>query len=572
MVDTYACGIQMERPEEDLYVLSGFPQDVKPIEVAHYLRNNGVDLRDMPASERYAIKALGDPYYNALYRRTRSTKALYDAGFFDDGLEKLAQEYPAAHPRFFSTNLEKVKANMVAAGPSALGRMAVIFTTGGMAPIHNGHIKMMEAAREHLEGEGKVVVGGFFAPGHDSYVGQKYGGTAAISAAHRCAMVELAVQDSDWLECDPWAARYMPAEVNFTDVFHRLTKFINEHLWDWIDVYYVCGSDNGGFINAIDGRVIVVTRSELSSKMAREGQHDHLNPAVRDYLLDLNPNTGTLPYLIRNEENDAIAGWAGFFGGEAEMEKRRVQLQSTVRLGIAQVFKSLGHQHKVHLLSVSEQRLKARAVIGDRPVISLDPFFNSTYRIDSTRYFAPAEAQFKPLFRAERTGFDVLSDQAKRIPQGSYVLVEDDSVTGGTIMSAMAVLPSGVEVEQVVLLSDFADYKDETYYDVVDLRDFIVGSYCGGLSVSLPDGRKGRAPYAAPFVSLRSRAKIPADAEIEVSRIVWQANVRFFEGTGIRIENCDEGFRAFARFLDWKPEVPVEDFCRWYVERLMDIV
>lgn len=572
MVDTYACGIQMERPEEDLYGLTGFPQDIKPREVADWLRNNGVDLRDIPASERYAHKALGDPYYNALYRRTRSTKALYDAGFFDDGLEKLAQEYPASHPRFYCTSLEKIKANMVQAGSAAYGRMAVIFTTGGMAPIHNGHIAMMEEARRRLEAEGKVVVGGFFTPGHDSYVGQKYGGTAAISAAHRCAMVELAVRESDWLEVDPWAARYMPAEVNFTDVYHRLTKCINEHLWDWVDVYYVCGSDNAGFVDAIENRVIVIERSALSSKMAREGQHDHLDPAVRDYLLDLNPDTGTLPYLIRNEENDAIKGWAGFFGGEAEMEKRRVQLQSTVRLGIAQVFKSLGHQHKVHLLPVSEQRKKAKDIIRDRPVISLDPFFESTYAIHSTRYFALAEAQFSPLFRAERNGFKPLKEQAEGIPKGSYVLVEDDSVTGGTIMSAMALLPSGVDVEEVVLLSDFADYKDETYFDVVDLRDFIVGSYCGGLSVSLPNGKKGRAPYAAPFVSLRSRAKIPAEAEIEVSRIIWQANVRFFEGTGILIQNCDYAFQDFAGFLDWKQEVPVEDFCRWYVERLMDIV
>jgi len=572
MVDTYACGIQVERPEGSLWALADLSPDLSCQEIKRFARGKRFD--EMPSKERYAWKALGDDHYHRLYRKTHSTKALFDAGFFDDGLPQLASDYPSSISTFACTSFQKVADNLAKIGSTTLAKLAVLVTTGGMAPIHNGHIAMMEEARRRLQSQGVIVLGGFFAPGHDSYVGQKYGGTAAISAAHRCAMVELAVKDSDWLELDPWAARYMPAEVNFTDVYERMVRLLTNHAHG-IDVYYVCGSDNAGFADAIPGQVITIERTAISSKMAREGEHSHLDPLVRDYLVNLNPDTGNLPYLIRNEEDEAIHQWRDIMpGGQEELTRRRIQLQSTIRLGIAQMFKNCGQDHKVHLLPLSEQRAKAEKVIAGRPTISLDPFFESTHAIHSTRYFTLAGAQLAPLFRAERSGFRPLEEQAEDIPQGSYVLVEDDSVTGGTIMSALALLPRRVNVEEVVLLSDFADYKDDSYYDVVDLRDFIVGSYCGGLSVNVPDGwrniHKARAPYVAPFVSLRSRAKIPAEAEMEISRIIWQANVRFFKDSGITIEHCDLGFRRFTLHLDWTRDTPVEDFCRYYAERLME--
>jgi len=572
MVDTYACGIQMERSEEDLYELLGLDAETTTrLSVLRLFRDT--DLTELPAAKRYAVKAFSDPYYHQLYRRTRSTRALFEAGFFDDHLPKLAQNYTTFSSNFTCTSIQKAAANLEFLKPK---NPAILVTTGGMAPIHNGHIEMMEKAKRMVEARGFTVIGGYLAPGHDSYVGQKYQGTAAIPASHRVAMVELATQDSDWLDVDPWAALYMPAEVNFTDVVERLVYYLHDNLSlpSSFSVFYVCGSDNAGFVDAIPHRVVVVDRTGSSSKQAREGDHSHLNPLVRDYLLGINGSTGTLPYLIRNEEDEAIKSWAGIMpGGQEELTKRRIQLQSTVRLGIAQMFKSQGQEHKVHLLPLSQQRIKAEEVIAGRSTISLDPFFPSTYSIDSTRYFALAGAQTSPLFRAERAGFKKLEEQARDIPPGSYVMVEDDSVTGGTIMSAMALLPHGVQVEEVVLLSDFADYQDDSYYDVVDLRDFIVGSHCGGLSIDLPRGTtRARAPYVAPFVSLRSRAKIPPEVELEISRIIWQANVRFFEGSGILIQDCDPGFQALASYLTFQPDELVETFCRFYADALMEIV
>jgi len=47
-------------------------------------------------------------------------------------------------------------------------KACVLLSTGALNPPHLGHLKMMEAARSHLEeSEGFKVLGGFLSPSHD---------------------------------------------------------------------------------------------------------------------------------------------------------------------------------------------------------------------------------------------------------------------------------------------------------------------------------------------------------------------------------------------------------------------
>ncbi len=565
MVDTYACGIEMHRPEGDLYDILEVPRGSDFVTCGMH-GNHRRKSEDFSADVRYAWKALSDPYYNALYNKTRTTEALYDAGFFDDGLEKLVEDYLLFDTDFSCVSDHKLVSNYNEIDHNTRN-VAVLFTTGGMAPIHNGHIAMMENARKQLEDKGFSVVAGYFCPGHDSYVSKKYNGTAAISAADRCAMVELAVQDSDWLSCDPWAARYMPAEINFTDIYRRFLKQYSGP----VQIFYVHGSDNAGFSAALPGHTVMVERSNISSKAVREGNLDHLDPKVREYFEGIGKtDTGELPYLIRNEEDMTVGHWERYFESKEVLDRRRLALQNAIRLGFAQLFKLSGMKNKVHLLDVTKQISEAKKVIGDQKTISLDPFFSGTYRIDSTRYFTPYGPQYKPLYRAARPGAEELADQFDKIPEGEYLLVEDDTVTGETINAVRNNLPPSVKIKGQVILSDFADYAGTEYYDVVDLRDFIVGSKHGGLSVILPDKTRGRVPYILPFVNLQTRAKVPANIEMELSRIIWQANITFFKKTGIKIIDCNIGFANFAYSSGWDPEDTVEDFCQKQLDYLLE--
>jgi hypothetical protein len=83
-------------------------------------------------------------------------------------------------------------------------------------------------------------------------------------------------------------------------------------------------------------------------------------------------------------------------------------------------------------------------------------------------------------------------------------------------------------------------------------------------------GRQARAPYALPYVSLRARAKIPAEAELEISRIIWQANVRFYTGLDITLNDCDIGLQKLAEDGGWSSTTPMEQYCQWHVDRLLE--
>jgi hypothetical protein len=269
-----------------------------------------------------------------------------------------------------------------------------------------------------------------------------------------------------------------------------------------------------------------------------------------------------LPYLIRDDSSLCV---------DAPKSKITAFKDSLASL-LQTIFEEAGEPREVCYLGVEDQIVKASEVIGNRPVISLEPFFrnpkNQTYLIESTRYFGVSSDQFKPKYRGARPESPSLSEQANAIPSGSYVLVEDDSVTGETIAMALSLLPKDVLVEQQVLLSDFASYQGTDYHDVVDLRDFIIGSKNGGLGVLMAFNTTGRAPYLMPYVSLRSRAKIPASWEKTFSLEVWKMNLEFYKDTNLLIRDVYPAFLHFARAAGFPSFISLEAFCRHHIEML----
>src|SRR5688500_5587292 len=127
----------------------------------------------------------------------------------------------------------------------------VLVTTGAFSPLHMGHISMMEQARLMLMDRGDIVVGGFIAPGHDSYVSTKRNGEAAMGAARRVEIARISVDGRSWMTVDPWPALYAEAEMKFTTILKRTDKYLQRHLPEHsIKVWYVYGQDNQGFKDA----------------------------------------------------------------------------------------------------------------------------------------------------------------------------------------------------------------------------------------------------------------------------------------------------------------------------------
>ncbi|XP_067133611.1 nicotinamide/nicotinic acid mononucleotide adenylyltransferase 1-like [Centruroides vittatus] len=79
----------------------------------------------------------------------------------------------------------------------------VLLACGSYNPITNMHLRMFELARDYLHSTGQfIVIGGIISPVNDGY-----NKTGLIEAKHRCAMVDLALQSSDWIILDTWESK-----------------------------------------------------------------------------------------------------------------------------------------------------------------------------------------------------------------------------------------------------------------------------------------------------------------------------------------------------------------------------
>jgi hypothetical protein len=154
-------------------------------------------------------------------------------------------------------------------------RLAVLLSTGGLNPIHNGHLDLFNRAKRCLENEHNfAVVGGFISPSHDLYVGPKCKAhkTFHFSAHDRLKLTRLACQDSDWLECASWESEQEGYWPDFPEVLQALQDFLSssdETKMRSFTVLYVCGLDHadkcclhGGFHRPNQG-VVIVPRSDM---------------------------------------------------------------------------------------------------------------------------------------------------------------------------------------------------------------------------------------------------------------------------------------------------------------------
>ncbi|XP_007494009.1 nicotinamide/nicotinic acid mononucleotide adenylyltransferase 3 isoform X2 [Monodelphis domestica] len=76
----------------------------------------------------------------------------------------------------------------------------VLLACGSFNPITNMHLRLFEVARDHLHQTGMYqVIEGIISPVNDNY-----GKKDLAAAKHRVAMVQLALQTSNWIRVDQW--------------------------------------------------------------------------------------------------------------------------------------------------------------------------------------------------------------------------------------------------------------------------------------------------------------------------------------------------------------------------------
>ncbi|XP_058454274.1 nicotinamide/nicotinic acid mononucleotide adenylyltransferase 3 isoform X2 [Malaya genurostris] len=103
----------------------------------------------------------------------------------------------------------------------------MLIACGSFSPPTPMHFRMFEIARDHFHqlGMGQVV-GGIVSPVHDSY-----GKKGLVSATHRCTMIKLSLQSSEWIRLSEWETQQEEwTRTRLTLQYHQ--NYINSYMKD----------------------------------------------------------------------------------------------------------------------------------------------------------------------------------------------------------------------------------------------------------------------------------------------------------------------------------------------------
>ena len=544
----------------------------KDVDLAYrniYVKNDDVKL---------AWKILRDKYYSEVYKKYLDIDIVEKAGFIKDSLN--LEEIDYYNIDLLTTPVSKILDNM---NDKDCPNPVVILSTGGFDPIHEGHLIMMDFAKEVLEKNGYNVVGGYISPSHEHYLSTKP--YYKLNSFERLDLCQECVKDSDWLMIDPWESIYVKTYINFTDVIHRLELYLRKHVNPKIKVAYVFGGDNAEFMYCFfnQGIGICIEREghnekflDMKSKVSGKNNFFIDNKSIvstyssrtirrqESYVYnDKKYKKDDGAYVIRDEGEIPLSGYSDYIDKEILESARKNFLSKLVSV----LSSAFDFKLDVATINMEKQLKGAQNVLVGKDTISLDTYYKGTYNIETSRLFDISDVQKKYIKLIGRIGHKEIDEQISTIKSGSYILVDDDSATGKTIREVLSVLPQRINIEQIYLL---ASIIKEKIFDIVDLRDFIVGALNGGLIVRLPNGEVARAPYMLPYVSLKSRATISASKEMKVSLDLWKMNKDFYEkiGGNITLKDTDYGFKKLMNYIGFSDDVLLIDICDWHLKRL----
>jgi nicotinic acid mononucleotide adenylyltransferase len=558
------------------------------------------ETANIPDEARLAWKIAADPHYRETMRRYGSFEVVTGAGFFDDGLAPgLVAEL--SDPRLLATPLAKARIRLESLSPGA--RPLALFTTGGFAPVHEGHINMMEAAKRRMEAAGYDVVAGFMVPAHDSYVAGKIGDPAAFPAYKRLDFLSRALAASDWLAPDPWLALYAPADLNFTDVLRRLARYLAAHLTPGIEVAYVFGADNAGFArafvksglcvcvkrpgfedklasvaadSALEGRLHIAEGDlDISSRQVRKGEKPPMDCFGEPVVFDAAAAPAQF-YCIRDDLDWATEPWnrAGR-GWAAACGVFLLGLRAALEGAFARSALG-GFPPRVQTIVVpaEEQRRWLQDRLTRTPFINLDCVTAAgAPALHYSRLFPLSDSQLFAPRLVPRPGAPSPAESFSALPAGQYMLVDDDIATGFSMKAVEKELPAGVSITGRVSLLDewlrerFPERRSAPW-DILDARDFLLGAHGGGLVVEGFDGGHYRAPWVPPYVSLLNRARVPPDQELALALNIFRLNQAFFADSGLMIRDADPAFARLMEKAGFDGRMTLEALCAWHISRL----
>jgi hypothetical protein len=338
------------------------------------------------------------------------------------------------------------------------------------------------------------------------------------------------------------------------------------------DIAYVYGSDNAGFswlFNSVDGILGVCVgrgndngKFEKYQEMFENNDHVIFSKVKRShYNLSSTKVRSRQIYLIR-DDSDAVTENIVKYSTKSKIESAN----SVMVEKIAKIIRDrIPSSVNMRIVNLTEQKLLFRKDINiTTPTISLDMHFQGDYQIGLTRVFNASGEQETPIGFASRNTLTSEENEVSIIPPGEYTLIEDDVASGATLDYIIGkLLHRGIVIKDILLMNRVVG---ENFFDVVDMRDFIIGSTQSGLTIRQSDGNLMKAPYCFPYVNLCSRAKL--NENMNASYEIWKANLEYYNSVcpGLMISKLHPQFVRLMRGAGFSPYNTVESICELHMK------
>jgi hypothetical protein len=433
---------------------------------------------------------------------------------------------------FLTTPLDKV-IQSVKETPSNGKPYIVLLAVGDFSPFTAMNISELEKAKQVVEESGFKVVGGYVSPSPVARLTEQ--SSSLMPIEERALLIEQTIQSSTWIHQDRWESYCNNSHISVTEVSVRLERFLNAHIETDFGIeviFHFCGNDSS-------------------------------QPTI-----DVNEDKWSLQdvYAIRNDIAKSLV--------TTGITLDPLEVQDIIDTFKAIIGHAFNEDISIKELTTEHQEERAAEIVskGTLPSLSMDVFVRGDANLDVCRLFSMSSMQLRSLAIVNRPNSLSLEEQVKNITPGEYILIEDDMPTGeNTMKRVLELLNNKVIVKEMLILSHLDGNSQDTFYDIVDMRDFILGAKHGGLIVSLPNGRRVRAPYVLPYVSPASRARIPLRKEIEFSKQVLEMNQRFFECHPATLGQMDASFIELMKYIGYAESDSMLTIVNWHLMALQDL-
>lgn len=483
-----------------------------------------------------------DSIYSELYNK-HGENYVINAGYFENDNQNncFTDEELIESLKFLSTPLPKIE--------ELQDNSIILLNTGCYNPIHQHHILMMDIAKHEMEQKGFHVAKGYFTPDADTYVKTK--SELYYNINQRCELINKTLESFYWLTVDPWSATYVDTDVNFSTIYRRLELYIEKYLGRKVPIYYVCGSDRGNFSYTFEDKTIVIERSKIV-------EVEPNNMVVNVIKNDIHPNANYFSYNVPLSDSSSQQRESWSLETFPKLEKKKLILRiDTKNSFFGDILNDFYSEVNFNNISVQERIFNSL----DKNTISLDSLLIDRFHLEISRFYNLGGYDFVQY--NNRIGSDSLIEQIDRIPKGvSLYLFDDDIYTGGTLRFARKLLKDHDILGEITLVKTNIEQ-----YEVLDLRDFILGDINNGLAIKAPNGDTFRVPYIYPFVDPYARASVIEP--IKFSEHIWNVNYTLFNISYPKITvGSSKAFDCF-KYIGFDDNTLIVDICKYFRDNLV---